>query len=341
MKPTYGWRRDHPRAEGPVRDRRSVGERSLPALREAGGVGGGLGPATHAQLGEDVRHVVLDRLLGEEHLLTDLAVGETLGDVIEDLALLRGEHCELVVLAAVSQPLEHAGRDGGVEERLPPTDAPDPFDEIRPLDLLQQVAGGAREDRGGHRLVVGEGGQHHAGDVWALRADLPADLDAAPVGEAHVEHGDVGVRHRDPAVRLVRRAGLADDLEVVFLVDQLAQAPAHDLVIVQQEHPGGHQRILSDGAAADGPVSVSWMTATGVVAVARTFWLTDPSSRPLKPPMPRAPMTSSGVWAASAASTRPRAGRSHTGASSTSSAASGPSASSTIRDRKSRAEPSP
>ena len=39
---------------------------------------------------------------------------------------------------------------------------------------------------------------------------------------------------------LLGGAGLADDLEVVLGLEQLAQAAAHDLVVVEQEHPGGH-----------------------------------------------------------------------------------------------------
>src|SRR5690606_29357337 len=67
---------------------RSAAVLPLAALGEAGGVDGGLGAPAHSELREQVADVVLDRLLGEEHPLTDLAVGEALRDEIEDLALL-------------------------------------------------------------------------------------------------------------------------------------------------------------------------------------------------------------------------------------------------------------
>ena len=67
------------------------------------------------------------------------------------------------------------------------------------------------------------------------RADLAAHLDAVAVGQAHVEHGDVGLGRGDPCQGLLGRAGLADDLEVVLGLEQLAQAPPHDLVVVEQE----------------------------------------------------------------------------------------------------------
>ena len=66
------------------------------ALGQAGGVGGRLGAPLHAQLGQQVRHVVLHGLLGQVHRLADLAVGLALGDQVEDAPLLRGERRERV-----------------------------------------------------------------------------------------------------------------------------------------------------------------------------------------------------------------------------------------------------
>ena len=70
--------------------------------------------------------------------------------------------------------------------------------------------------------------------------DLPADLDAVAVGQADVEDGDVGARRGDPAVGLLGGAGLADDLDVVLGLEELAEAPADDLVVVEQEHADRH-----------------------------------------------------------------------------------------------------
>ena len=84
----------------------------------------GLGAALHSELREQVRDVVLDGLLGEEHALADLAVREPLGDEIEDLALLLGQAREAFVFrGSVAQPLEHTRSDVRVEQRLPGRDA--------------------------------------------------------------------------------------------------------------------------------------------------------------------------------------------------------------------------
>src|SRR5690606_13029745 len=76
------------------------------ALGHAGGVDGGLGAPVHPELQQQVRDVVLDRLLGEVHLLGDLAVGHPFGEVAEDLLLLRAQRGQLLVLGRwVAQPL--------------------------------------------------------------------------------------------------------------------------------------------------------------------------------------------------------------------------------------------
>ena len=53
---------------------------SVAVVAQLGGQDRGLGPPLHAQLGEQVGHVVLDRLLGQEHPLADLPVGQPLAD---------------------------------------------------------------------------------------------------------------------------------------------------------------------------------------------------------------------------------------------------------------------
>ena len=55
---------------------------------ETRGEGGGLGAALHPQLGQQIRDVVLHRLLGQDHGVGDLAIGVTLGDEFKDPSLL-------------------------------------------------------------------------------------------------------------------------------------------------------------------------------------------------------------------------------------------------------------
>ena len=52
---------------------------------------GGLGAAAHVELAEQVRHVVLDRLLCQIHSLSDLTISQAFGKVIEEAAFLRAQ----------------------------------------------------------------------------------------------------------------------------------------------------------------------------------------------------------------------------------------------------------
>src|ERR1044072_31624 len=75
----------------PVRPPRTLGTKvpSLPTIcPQTGGHGRGLGAPLHVGLAQRVGDVVLDRLLGQEHPLADLPVGQALADQLQDLPLL-------------------------------------------------------------------------------------------------------------------------------------------------------------------------------------------------------------------------------------------------------------
>ena len=215
------------------------------ALGQPGRVGGRFRAAAHAQLGQEVGDVVLHRLLCEVHALADLAVGQSLGDEVEDAPLLVGEAGQLLVLRSGAQPIEDTARHRGIEERLAPADPADAVHQVRTPDLLEDVAGRAGHDRAEQRLVIRERREHEALDLGVGGPDLPAHLDAVAVGETHVEHGHVGLRRRDAAVRLLGRTGLAHDGEVVLGLEQLPQPAPHHLVVVEEEHPHRHAAILA------------------------------------------------------------------------------------------------
>ena len=89
-------------------------------------------------------------------------------------------------------------------------------DQLAAADLLQDVAGGAGHDRLEQRLVVGERGQHQAGQLGPSASGPPGTPRRRPVGEAHVEHRHVGSVGGIRASASCGRAGLADDLDVVL-----------------------------------------------------------------------------------------------------------------------------
>ena len=205
---------------------------------DAGGKDRGLRAALHAELGEQVRHVVLHRLLGEVHRFADLTIGETVGNVQEDATLLVGEPGETFVFFGFLSELATDTLDQRrIQQRLSGCDSADCVHDVVAAQLLEQVARCPGEHRLGERLVIGEGREHDAGDLGLTRTDLATDLDAIAVGEPHVEHGHLRSGRRDPRQRELCGAGLTDDLHVVLCVEELPQAAAHHFVVVEQEDP--------------------------------------------------------------------------------------------------------
>ena len=99
--------------------RNRPGDRSVrraPAT-DLGGQHGSLGAAFHAQFHQQVRDVVLHRLLGQEESLTDLLVGQALTHQVEHPTLLVGQGCHpLIPLGSLPQPGQHGLGDLRVEQ---------------------------------------------------------------------------------------------------------------------------------------------------------------------------------------------------------------------------------
>ncbi len=91
-----------------------------------------------------------------------------------------------------------------------------------------------------------------------MRPELPAQLDAIAVGETHVEHGHIRIGRRQQRQRLPRRAGLADDNEIRLRLQEIAQAPADHLVIVDEEDFHRHAGILSAGRRPEPNPTTRW-----------------------------------------------------------------------------------
>jgi len=131
-----------------------------------------------------------------------------------------------------------------VEHRLPRCHGAHRAHEVGATDLLEHVPGGARHDRVHQRVVVGERGQHQAGHFGQLRADLPADGHAVPVGQPDVEHGHIRAQRGDPGERRGCGARFANHLDVALSLKHVPHAPPDDLMVVEQEHLDRLGRVL-------------------------------------------------------------------------------------------------
>ena len=176
-----------------------------------------LGAGGHAELGEDARDVLLDRVRRDDEHLGDALVRAPLGHQLEHLALARRELVERVVAAAAA---EHVRDDRRVEHRAAGGDAPDRVGEQREVGhaVLEQVADalGAVADQVDRVALLGVLREHEHADVGLARADLerrPQAVVGVVGRHLDVDDRDVGLVRADLAQQVGRVAGLGDDLE--------------------------------------------------------------------------------------------------------------------------------
>ena len=131
-----------------------------------------------------------------------------------------------------------------VEERAPIRGRAHRLHELLVGGLLEHVTAGA-----GLEGLAGEGGVlvHGQHDHVRLRGLLEEDRDRRQAWIARhveVEHEHVGAVGAHVAARVSDVAGLGDDLEAVFAVEEHPEAAAHHAVVVG-DHDLGHCRQAS------------------------------------------------------------------------------------------------
>ena len=132
----------------------------------------------------------------------------------------------------------------GSSRDSPGSGPPDGVEQVDAADLLEDVAGRSRHDRGDQGLVVRVRREHDADDVRIGRPHFPTDLDPAPVRQSHVEDGHVGFQGGDARQCIGHGPGLAHHGDVVTRLEQCAQSRADDLMIVKQKYRQRHGHIL-------------------------------------------------------------------------------------------------
>src|SRR5437763_4698277 len=202
----------------------------------------GLHPRVQMELVEDVPDVVLHGVLGDEQLVGDVLVVESLGHQPQDLELAVGElrRDALRVPATWAQCGElreqlrgHGRRDPG----LPRPHRADGVGDLFDRDLLEEVAGGARLDGlvevgflVGHR-------EHEDLHVGELLADLLGGLDPRATGHPDVHQHDVGLEAPGPLHGLGAVAGLPHHLDVGLAGEDHLEPTAEQGVVVNDEDP--------------------------------------------------------------------------------------------------------
>src|SRR5918998_5056618 len=213
---------------------------SLDAVLE--GVADQLLAAVEVKLPQDVADVVLDRLLRDEELLTDLAVAVAPGHVLQHLALALGQRLRRARrLGDAAELAEHQRCQRGGEHGLAPGRPPQLAAQLLRRRALDQVAVGAGGDGVEQVALLLADRQHD--DVGVLAAGA-GHLEAPAVGHVQVAHHQVGVQRSDELDRLVGVARLAHDVKVRSEVGPKAGAP--DRVVVR--HHDTHRREVPAAA---------------------------------------------------------------------------------------------
>src|ERR1700680_668456 len=117
----------------------------------------GLGAARHLELGENALDVVLDCLLGEFQVRSDLPVRLAGRYLDQDALFLGREPGKAFVpeqVLALAKPVENAFCHGRVEQVLPSTDSPNGPHQVTTLHLLEHISGSPGHDRGEEGLVI-------------------------------------------------------------------------------------------------------------------------------------------------------------------------------------------
>src|SRR4051794_9508939 len=190
-----------------------------------------LQPVAHADLAEDVAEVALHRLGADPEAQRDLLVRHAGADEREHLTLAVAEVAGGSGGAQVPDDSHgHARR----QRRLARGGRADAGHELVRRRVLEQVADGARVERGRDVVAIGERSEDDDLRAAAVAVrEPPRGLDAADARHLEVHEHDVRLALGAHGERLLPVAGEADDLDDVGVVlEQLADPDADDLVVV-------------------------------------------------------------------------------------------------------------
>ena len=209
----------------------------LPAMSQRG-FGGRSG--AHAELGQDVRDVILDGPLGDAERVGDFLVAVAAGHQAQDLGLAIGQRIgpveagELVLhaLEAGQQPL----RDDRRDERAAGGDGLDRVDELVERDVLEEIAARAGLQTCQHELIVVECRQDDRRRQLVGRGQRIQHIEPRHARHAHVEQHDVGLHARNRLDGLHPVARLGDDADRIRQLQQRADTLPDQRLVVDETH---------------------------------------------------------------------------------------------------------
>src|SRR4249919_1825243 len=200
----------------------------------------GPGAITHAELGQNVRHMVLDRALGHAQGIGDLLVGETTCHQTQDLGFTLGQRVGTIqadeVVAHVFQAGEQALGHRRLHQRTTVGHGLDGADQLFQRHVLEQVALGTRLQASQHQLVVVEGGEDDRRRQRIRARQRLQSLEARHHRHAHVHQHHVGLDLWNHVHCLLAVTGFGNHLDAFCQGQQRTHALAHQGLVVHQQH---------------------------------------------------------------------------------------------------------
>ena len=206
------------------------------------GVEGEFEAVRNAQLVEDVVQMIFNRLFTDEKLFADLFIAITLGHELHDLLLAVAQQ-RLIAPGAVVGTLGEGLHDLGGHAVIEPDFAA--IDAVNALD--QEIAGGLLQDDSARAqahgaddvAIVFGGGEHDDAGRQRIEIDFLEHGQAVFIRHAQIEQQNIGLEFAQHADAFVAVGSFADDGDIFFAVEKLAEAVTENNVVVGHQDANG------------------------------------------------------------------------------------------------------
>ena len=143
-----------------------------------------------------------------------------------------------------AQPLDQAHGESARDRRLALDDTPHGARKGGEVDVLAQVAGGARAEREKSGVLVVAAGEHHDADLGGLLEDLAHGGDAVDAGQADVHEHHVGPVVQGQLDSLLAVGGVGGH-RAAGLLQGVTQGAPGERVVVGDEHAQARLAVLA------------------------------------------------------------------------------------------------
>ena len=191
-----------------------------------------------AEFVEDVVQVIFDGLLGDEKLLADFLVAETLGDELDDFFFAVGEQRLFAARAGLGRFRESLHDFGGhaiIEPNFAGVNAVNALYEQVGGGLLEDHAASAEAHGADNVAIIFRGGENDDARRNRIEIDFFEDGEAVFIGHAEIEQQDIGLEFGEELDALGAVLRFADDGDFFVAIEQFAQAVAKNRVVVRHQ----------------------------------------------------------------------------------------------------------